>query len=114
MRNPGWSQAWIFCLLLGLGLPFFHQIRSHWLKRLSSEVAKYSYSLYLAHPFAIVLGFYLLDRHTLALRIAVEIATLVPISVASYHWIEHPMIRFGAKLARTVAERRAGEGFRSA
>lgn len=107
MRHPGWFRAWLFCLALGIGLPFFHQIRSHRLRRVSVQVAQYSYSLYLVHPFAIVLGFYLLAQHTLAIRVAVEILTLVPISIASYHWVERPMIRLGARLAVKVGERTA-------
>lgn len=99
MKNPGWFHAWLFCLALGLGLPYFHQIRSHRINRATFRIAQYSFGLYLVHPFSIVLGFYLLAGNSLALRIAVEIFTLIPISIASYHWLERPMIRIGSRLA---------------
>lgn len=100
MVRPGWREADLLCLALGLGLPSFHQITSRWLIRGSHEIAKYSYSIYLAHPFSLVLGVYLLPHRPLALQLAVILISLVGLSLGSYHLLEKPMIRLGARLAQ--------------
>ncbi len=98
--RPGWRQADWLCLAAGLSLPLFHQIRLAWLKRTSHELAKYSYGLYLAHPFAIVLGVYLLPHQSLAVQLTVTLGSLVVLSVGGYHLLERPMMRLGSRLAQ--------------
>jgi peptidoglycan/LPS O-acetylase OafA/YrhL len=105
MRNPGWRRADVLCLAVGLGLPLFHQITARWSIRASHEIAKYSYSIYLIHPFSIVLGIYLLPHRPLALQITVIVVSLVVLSVAAYHLLEKPMIRLGARLAKRAEKR---------
>lgn len=105
LLRPSVQNSWPLCLALGLGLPFFRQIRSVPIARASHEIAKYSYGMYLGHPFAIVLGFYLLHGHALWLQLGVTLAAIVILSVAAYHLLEKPMINLGARLAAT-AERR--------
>lgn len=99
MVHPNSRRAWAFCLALGLALPLFQQFRAPWITRPSHELAKYSYGIYLAHPFAIVLGPYLLARHSLWLQLAVEFTTIVILAVCAYHVIEYPFIRLGSRLA---------------
>lgn len=99
MAHPTSRTAWPFCLALGLALPFIRDLRARWLVRASHELAKYSYGIYLGHPFAIVLGVYLLRGHSLALQLSVEFASIALISVAAYHLIEHPLIRVGSRVA---------------
>ena len=100
MRHPGWRQGDLVCLATGLGLPFFHQIRTAWLKRASHEIAKYSYGLYLAHPFAIVLGLYLMPHRPLALQLTVIVGSVAALSVAAYHGLERPLMRLGSRVAQ--------------
>lgn len=105
MIRPGWRAADLLCLCAGLGLPLFHQLRAARLARVSHVLAKYSYGLYLAHPFSIVLGIYLLPHRPLALQLLVVAGSLAVFSVGAYHGLEHPMMRLGSRLAQQ-AERR--------
>lgn len=102
---PGWRRADLLCLVVGLGLPCFHQIGSRWVQTVSREVARYSYGLYLAHPFSIVLGIYLLPHRPLALQLGVIAVSLVAFTVIAYHLIERPMIRLGSRLAQRAESR---------
>ena len=105
MHNPGPRVAWILCLVLGLGLPHFQQFHSAWIVRPSHELAKYSYGIYLAHPFSIVLGLYVLRAHSLPLQITVAVVSLAIFAVAAYHLIEYPLIRIGSRVATRVEKR---------
>jgi peptidoglycan/LPS O-acetylase OafA/YrhL len=105
MHKPGWRIADALCLAVGLALPFFHQITAHWLIRASHHIAKYSYGIYLAHPFSIVLGLYLMPHSPLALQLTVILVSLAVFSVAAYHLLEKPMINLGARLARYAEKR---------
>ena len=103
MIHPGWREADVLCLFTGLALPTFHQIRSLWLQRASHVLARYSYGLYLMHPFAIVLGVYLLPHRPLALQLTVVFVSLSLLSVGAYHALESPMVRLGSRLAQRAA-----------
>jgi peptidoglycan/LPS O-acetylase OafA/YrhL len=98
--HPGWRQGSWLCLVLGLSLPSFRQMTSRWLIRASHEVAKYSYSVYLAHPFALVFGIYLMPHRPLALQLSIALISLIVLSVSSYHLLEKPMIQLGARFAQ--------------
>jgi peptidoglycan/LPS O-acetylase OafA/YrhL len=105
MIHPSWKIADGLCLVVGLGVPLFHQISARWLIRVSHEVAKYSYSLYLAHPFSIVLGLYLMPHRPIALQLSVMLGSLAIFSLAGYHLFEEPMIRAGSRLANQAEKR---------
>jgi len=105
MLHPGWRIANVLCLALGLGLPFFHQITRRPLMVVSHTIAKYSYGIYLAHPFSIVLGLYLMPHAPLALQLTVMVVTTAAFAVAGYHLLEHPMIQLGARLAKRIEKR---------
>jgi peptidoglycan/LPS O-acetylase OafA/YrhL len=92
-------RGWYFCLMIGLGLPLFRQMKSEAILAPSRVIAKYSYGIYLTHPFAIVMGLYLLRNHSLMVRLSVELVTLMIMPVLAYHLLEHPMIVFGSRLA---------------
>ena len=105
MINPNSRRGWAFCLVLGLLLPFFRQLQTPWLTRPAHELAKYSFGIYLSHPFALVLGFYLLAGHSLAVQLSVEFLAIAVFSIAGYHLVEHPFIRLGSRLAGRVERR---------
>ena len=46
---PGVKQGWLVCLIVGLALPSFIDFRESLFTRLSNEIAKYSYGIYLLH-----------------------------------------------------------------
>ncbi|MGA7245732.1 MAG: acyltransferase [Terracidiphilus sp.] len=108
MINPTWRGGWILTFVLGMALPLFRQIRARSLIATSHQVAKYSYGIYLAHPFCIALGINYLHAHSMPVRLAAEIASLVSIVVISHMVLEQPMMDFGAKLARRVWKRSNG------
>ena len=105
MIKPGWRMADWLCLAVGLALPFFHQMSARWLIRCSHEIAKYSYGIYLAHPFSIVLGIYLLPHRPLALQLTVILVSLIVFSVGAYHLLEKPMINLGSRIAKRAEKR---------
>ena len=105
MLRPNFRTAWVFCLALGLLLPFFRQLRTPWVTRTAHELAKYSFGIYLTHPFALALGFYLLAGHSLALQLTVEFLAIAAFSVTGYHLIEKPFIRLGSRVASRVERR---------
>jgi peptidoglycan/LPS O-acetylase OafA/YrhL len=100
--SPGWRLADLLCLAVGFGLPAFEQIKSKRLIITTQAIAKYSYGLYLAHPFAIVLGIYLMPHKPIALQLAVMLGASAVLAVSAYHLVEAPMIRWGTNLAERI------------
>jgi len=98
-------RGWFFCLVIGLALPLFRQMKSKWIMEPSRLIARYSYGVYLTHPFAIVIGIYLLRGHSVGMQLLAEAVPLVVLPVAAYHLLEHPMIRLGSRLAAKAEAR---------
>jgi peptidoglycan/LPS O-acetylase OafA/YrhL len=92
-------KGWWFCLIMGLGLPLFRQMESQVVLVPSKVIAKYSYGIYLTHPFAIAIGLILLRGHSLTVRLLGELVPLIVLPMLAYHLVEHPMIRLGSRLA---------------
>ncbi|HEY0306792.1 MAG TPA: acyltransferase, partial [Acidobacteriaceae bacterium] len=69
LYHCNFHKAWWFCLVVGLGLPLFRQIKSELVLAPSRVITRYSYSVYLTHPFALMIGLHLLRGHSLALRL---------------------------------------------
>ena len=105
MVDPGVKHQWPACLVLGLGLPFFRQISAAPLIRVSHEVAKYSYGIYLTHSFGLVIGFYLLRGRPVWLQIFSTLLSTAVFSVIAYHALEKPLIDVGARLALRAEKR---------
>jgi len=108
-------KGWYFCLMVGLALPMFRQMKSKWVTEPSRLIARYSYGVYLMHPFAIVIGMYLLRGHSVGVQLLAEAVPLVVLPVVAYHALEHPMIRLGSRLAaraEATYEQREMEHFR--
>jgi peptidoglycan/LPS O-acetylase OafA/YrhL len=104
MGRPSWRAGWLLTLILGLLLPTFRQIRSKWLIRASHNIAKYSYGIYLVHPFSIVIGVNLMEGYNPAWRVSALLLSLAVIVVPVYHFMERPMIDLGARLAARVEQ----------
>lgn len=105
MRPSHSRMDWVCCLLLGLALPYFKGLETRWVIRLSHELAKYSYGIYLFHPFCLAIGMYLLAYRTPAIQFGAYIGCLIPIVVIGYHLIEKPMIDLGAAVAGRIEDR---------
>ncbi len=103
--RPSIHYGWALALLVGLLLPFCYQIRGVWAIRSSHAIAKYSYGVYLTHPFALVLGFPCLPGRPFALQLSIALLVTTAGSVAAYHAIEKPLIDLGAALAARLEAR---------
>lgn len=90
---------WSFCILFGLLVPCFSEIRSLAVHRVSQTIAKYSYGIYLTHSFAMWIAFVRLGACPLAVRWAAFVLLAVAAPVAAYHALEEPLIRIGHKVA---------------
>ena len=106
VRIPTFRTDWFACLALGLLLPSIKQFQAKLPARMTHTIATYSYGIYLFHPFTIVLGIYVLRARPLALQLAAELLPLAVIVFISYHAIEKPMIKFGARIAAKLAHER--------
>lgn len=85
------------CLAVGLALPHFAQSVARPLNRVAAALARYSYGIYLFHCVALWFGFYWMQPASPWTGAAWSLAALVLLSVAGYHAIEAPAIRFGAR-----------------
>jgi len=94
-----YEHGWILCLIIGLTINRFREIRWHWLRRTAHLLAKYSYGVYLTHMLAVWLAFVVCGALSPALRWTVFAVILVALPLILYHAVEAPMTRFGAGLA---------------
>jgi len=92
----------ITCLILGLAIPFFKEVRCGWLGSLAHRIAKYSYGIYLLHVPCLALVFFHFPALWLPLKIGVFVALTGVASVLTYHLVENPLIRLGRSIARKV------------
>jgi peptidoglycan/LPS O-acetylase OafA/YrhL len=109
LRTPKPTRAWIWCLALGLVLPFFSEMSNVWLRRACHYVARCSYGIYLTHFICIWFAFAYLSRFPLTLRWIVFLATATAAPVILYHTVEAPMISLGHKVVKSLASH-AGQG----
>jgi peptidoglycan/LPS O-acetylase OafA/YrhL len=91
---------WLFCLGLGLAIPWFQEVHFPPLKVAAHFVAKYSYGIYLSHVAVIMWCSGLPIPLATTWIILGALAVIVPVAV--FHWIEHPMIVVGQKLTNRI------------
>lgn len=103
--NPVLQMGWGLCLLLGLLIPFFDEIQTKPLRRISNRIATYSYGIYISHQFCIWLAFGVLASYSVWLRLAVLVSSLVVFPIVLYHGVEKPMIQAGIRLAARLREK---------
>jgi len=96
--KPGSLTGWALCLVLGVLIPSFAELRTLWLRAVSHRIATYSYGIYISHQFSIWVAFAVLGSHSLWLRIPIMIGLLVLLPVLLYHCVEKPMIGVGVRL----------------
>jgi peptidoglycan/LPS O-acetylase OafA/YrhL len=92
----------IACLLLGVGIPFFDEIRSHLLSFWAHQIAKYSYGIYLLHVPSYTLVFDHMPWLPVPLKIVAALTLTGAASVIAYHIIEDPLIQWGRSIAKRV------------
>lgn len=91
---------WLFCLGLGLTIPWFREVRFPALKVPAHYVAKYSYGIYLSHAALIKWTQTLPIPNAAQVAVLAVLAVIVPIAL--YFLIEHPMILVGRRLAKRI------------
>jgi peptidoglycan/LPS O-acetylase OafA/YrhL len=96
--KPTLESGWFLCLLLGLGIPFFQEIQSVWLRTVSHRIATYSYGIYVSHQFCIWFALTVLAGWPLWARIGTLISSLLIVPIMLYHGLEKPMIAVGVRL----------------
>jgi peptidoglycan/LPS O-acetylase OafA/YrhL len=98
---------WLFCLSLGLVIPWFEEIQFAPLQVAAQFLAKYSYGIYLSH---IALIMWISGMSVpLAARVALLAFLAVIVPVAIFHLIEHPMIAVGHRLAERLFPQQPSE-----
>ena len=102
---PGVKQGWLVCLIVGLTLPSFIDFRESLFTRLSHEIAKYSYGIYLLHPFATYIGFHMLWGRPWWIQWPLSLAITGGLAIPAYYLIEKPCISLGARVANRLQQR---------
>jgi peptidoglycan/LPS O-acetylase OafA/YrhL len=97
--------GYITCLILGMLIPMFMELRESWFTRASHVVAKYSYGIYLAHMPVIWLAFVKLAGAPVLLRWTVLVVMSVGLPIALYHLLEAPMIKLGRQAAEAACRK---------
>ena len=103
--KPVLELGWILCLALGIGIPFFQEIQSGWLRVISNRIATYSFGIYISHQFCIWFALGVLAGQPSWVRIGVLISSLVTVPILLYHAIEKPLIRAGIRVAERGREK---------
>jgi peptidoglycan/LPS O-acetylase OafA/YrhL len=92
--------VWIFCLVLGLVIPFVSNIGPGRLATASATIAKYSYGIYLLHVPALWIGLVAFRWLSPAGQWTMFAVALVATTVLAYHLIEKPGIALGVRLVQ--------------
>ncbi len=96
------------CLALGLAIPYFRELRAHWIVHPAEQIAKYSYGVYLLHIPALIFVLRYLPGLSPAVTIVLFCALTALLSVVAFHGIENPLIRLGKQLTQASWELRSG------
>jgi peptidoglycan/LPS O-acetylase OafA/YrhL len=82
-------------LVVGLAIPMFAQSSAGVLNRVTRTIARYSYGIYLFNLIALWAAYCALPIESAALKAATALGLLVVLSVAGYHLVEAPMMKWG-------------------
>jgi peptidoglycan/LPS O-acetylase OafA/YrhL len=99
-------QDWICCLVIGLVVVQCAESTHQFLNRVTHYIAKYSYGLYLGQIPVLWLVFTKLHDLRPSLQWPLFIFLIIAVPVASYHLIEHPLIRIGARISSSETKMR--------
>ena len=91
-------RDWALCAITGFAIPFFAQITNRLLNSITRRIAMYSYGIYICHIPVLWLCFDKLHLVNSATSAIVAVFTTALVSIALYHFLEHPAIQFGKHL----------------
>jgi peptidoglycan/LPS O-acetylase OafA/YrhL len=89
----------VYCLALGVTLPSIAEPHNPSLRIVCEQIAKYSYGIYLVHVPSAWVAFDVLGELPFVVSFVAFIIVTSVASVALYHAVEQPGIRFGTRLA---------------
>jgi peptidoglycan/LPS O-acetylase OafA/YrhL len=101
LSDDSWLKNVLTCLLVAGSIPLFNRNRGV-IATAASQIAKYSYGIYLCHTPVLWLLYRKLTIPDWQRAIWLVIATGA-VSMACYHAIEHPLIQIGTRLANKVS-----------
>ena len=90
-----WTR-WVFCLALGLVIPWFREMQLGVLDRAAQILAKYSYGIYLSHGALLVIAFSVPVAMPIQLLILAIGMVVAPFTL--FHFIEQPLIEIGRRI----------------
>lgn len=92
------GEQTIIPLLLGLGIPFFKDIKSRVIASTTQNIAKYSYGIYLTHLFCLYICFEVIHL-VLPVRLLIYASMLFIIPYGLHLAIERPCIELGKRIS---------------
>jgi peptidoglycan/LPS O-acetylase OafA/YrhL len=101
---------WIFCLAVGLAIPYFADSKSELLNEVAAIIAKYSYGVYLFHCIVLWVGHSYIGEPLHGVYVAGLFCVTLFLSALAYHTIEKPVIDIGARISTRVAARLRVQG----
>lgn len=102
---PETPLAWVFCLGLGLLLPFVRETQCRPLAVVSKMIAKYSFSIYLLHGPIIWLVFEKCQKIAWPLQLVAFVVAMLVCCCGAYRFIEAPALRIGVALTSNSSKR---------
>lgn len=97
-RYESLAPQWVFCLSLGIVIPFVGEIPKSMLAQAGRVIATYSYGIYLLHVPALWLAFVLFAGAPPVVQWLAFVFFVCALPWAAYHLVERPCIRVGQRL----------------
>jgi peptidoglycan/LPS O-acetylase OafA/YrhL len=101
--------GWIGCLVLGISIYAFRDSRIAAWNKVTHNVAKYSYGIYLGHSAALWLVFSYWRIGNPVVGTALWLTLTGIIATGSYHLLEEPLIEVGRRLSSRLERSRESE-----
>ena len=102
LAMPTYRNAWYTCLLLGIAIPQFQEMRNRTGRRLCHVIARYSYGIYLVHFISLWLAFQAFGAIPGWSQWLILLSTVGLFPWLLYNQLEEPMIVMGGRVATAV------------
>ena len=99
MGDGNFWVGWVFCLLLGLAVNFFHDSSQAHLNFAAQKIALYSYGMYLNHLPVLYLVFIVFGVKNWISGSLLFVWLTMLASATTYHLIESPFVELGRRLS---------------